>query len=90
MKHHRHPLPDLLANVSVQAGTLPNINIVQIRNGEPSIVNQQYGFDEDDVSVRASGLTWMIEKFQHLVRFSHPSPSLCLILATSSQTLIFP
>ena len=63
----------MLVDAAFQAGGLPNINIVQIRDGGPNVVNQRPGFDEDDVSVRAKGFTWMIKKFQHLVRHFHAS-----------------
>ena len=76
-------------NITTQAGGLPNINIVQIRNGEPEVVNQRPGYNMGDVSVRAKGFVWMIKKFQHLVCSLHPSTWFHLIFSKSSQTWIF-
>ena len=83
------PLRVLVDDI-IQAGGLPNINIVQIRNGEPNVVNQRPGFDRDDVSVRAKGFIWMINKFQHLVRRFRAFSRFHLILFKSSQIWISP
>jgi hypothetical protein len=50
-----------------QAGRLPYIDTVRIRDGKSVAINFANGDESSDVSVRSKGFTWMIDKFQHKV-----------------------
>ncbi|THH19546.1 hypothetical protein EW146_g1646 [Bondarzewia mesenterica] len=50
---------------AVQAGQLPSVDLVRIRDGEAEAINTKPTFDDDDISMRAKSFLLMISKFQH-------------------------
>ncbi|KAG6844032.1 hypothetical protein H0H87_010444 [Tephrocybe sp. NHM501043] len=48
-----------------QVGELPSIDIVRLKGGQASTVNINKGFEDSEVSARASGFRDMLSKFVH-------------------------
>lgn len=52
---------------SMQAGELPSIDLVRVRDGVATVINVNPQFHDSEVSARAHGFRVMIEKFAHTV-----------------------
>ncbi|KAF9045185.1 hypothetical protein BJ165DRAFT_1347037 [Panaeolus papilionaceus] len=50
---------------SMQAGELPSIDLVRVRDGVATVINVNPQFHDSEVSARAHGFRVMIEKFAH-------------------------
>jgi hypothetical protein len=73
-----------------QAGHLPSVDLVKVRNGEAKAVNVKDGSDNvDGVSARASGFLLMIEKFQDKVSITRIGRASRLMQKSSFLTWIF-
>jgi hypothetical protein len=74
---------------SIQAGQLPSIDMLRIRDGNSYVINVKSNFKDSEVSARAYGFKYMMKNFVKMVCILYAFSTLAVIHLISFLTWIF-